>query len=79
MSALRNSIVLACSLSGVCWAARCTTVVDPGVLREYQNYVAAAEQAMEHRSDSGNWRGCPIVKPNKPRRASHPATWFDGI
>lgn len=32
--------------AGICWAARCTTVLDPRVLSEYNNYVVAAEQAM---------------------------------
>jgi hypothetical protein len=33
------------SASG-CWAARCTTVLDSGALREYEMYVAASESAM---------------------------------
>ena len=52
MSALWKSAVLACGIGGMGWAARCTTVVDASVLREYENYVAAAEQAMSSRFDS---------------------------
>jgi len=59
MSALLKSVVLACGLSGICQAARCTTVVDPGVLREYDNYVAGAEQAMASRFDSGELAWVP--------------------
>jgi hypothetical protein len=59
MSAFLNSVVLACGLGGVCWAARCTTVVEPGVLREYGDYVAAAEQAMSSRFDSGELSWVP--------------------
>ena len=50
---------LAWGLSGAGWAARCTTVLDPGVLREYENYVATAEQAMSQRFDSGELRWVP--------------------
>src|ERR1017187_3545588 len=52
MSHLLNAAMLVCGLGGACWAARCTTVPDPGVLREYDRYVAAAEQAMSSRFDS---------------------------
>ncbi len=52
MSALGNYVVLACGIGGIGWAARCTTAVSPGVLSEYANYVAAAEQAMSGRFDS---------------------------
>jgi hypothetical protein len=59
MSALLNSVVLACGIGGVCWAARCTTVVEPRVLREYGDYVAAAEQQMSSRFDSGELSWVP--------------------
>jgi len=59
MSALLNSAMLACGISGICWAARCTTVVDARVLREYDNYAAAAEQAMSSRFDSGELAWVP--------------------
>ena len=59
MSALLVSIVLARGISGVCWAARCTTVVDPAVLRAYDTYVAAAEQKMPGRFDSGELSWVP--------------------
>jgi hypothetical protein len=39
-------------IGAACWEARCTTVVEAGVLREYQDYVARAELAMAQRSDS---------------------------
>jgi len=52
MSHLLNAAVLVCALGGTCWAARCTTVLDPRILREYDHYVAAAEQAMSSRFDS---------------------------
>jgi len=53
--------VLACSAAGHCWAARCTTVLDPAILREYDNYVAAAERAMPSRFDAGDlsWMPAP--------------------
>ncbi|MCX6627410.1 MAG: hypothetical protein NTW28_07255 [Candidatus Solibacter sp.] len=59
MSAFLNSVVLACGLGGVCWAARCTTVADPVVLRGYQDYVAAAEQKMSSRFDSAELSWVP--------------------
>ncbi|GEM_PF-1639080 len=59
MSALLSSVVLACGLGGVCWAARCTTVVEPRVLREYENYIARAEQTMSSRFDSGELSWVP--------------------
>jgi hypothetical protein len=48
-------------IGGICWAARCTTVAPPGILREYDNYVAAAEQAMAHRFDSGELSWVPAA------------------
>ncbi len=59
MSPLLNSVVVACGLSGICWAARCTTVPEPRVLAEYENYVAAAERAMSSRFDSGELAWAP--------------------
>ena len=59
MSRLLNTTVLACGLAGGCWAARCTTVLDPAILPEYDNYVAAAERAMPARFDSGELRWLP--------------------
>ena len=52
-------LLLVCGLGGACWAARCTTVPDPRILREYDNYVAAAEQAMSSRFDSGELSWVP--------------------
>jgi hypothetical protein len=59
MNRLLNTAVLACGVAGVCWAARCTTVLDPAILREYDNYVAAAERAMSSRFDSGELQWLP--------------------
>jgi len=59
MTALAKCVALACGISGVCWAARCTTVAPAGILREYDNYVAAAEQTMESRFDSGELAWAP--------------------
>ena len=56
---LARCIVLACGISGIGWAARCTTVVEPDVLREYAHYVAAEEQAMAGRFDSGELAWVP--------------------
>ena len=61
-----HTAVLACGAVGVCWAARCTTVLDPAILREYHNYVAAAERSMADRFDSGELAWLPD-------RASGPA------
>jgi len=52
-------IALACAAGAVCWAARCTTVAPPAVLREYANYVATAEPEMDHRFDSGELAWMP--------------------
>jgi len=59
MSHLLNAAVLVCGFGGACWAARCTTVLDPRALREYDRYVAAAEQAMSSRLDSGELAWVP--------------------
>lgn len=42
-----------------CWAARCTTVLDLGALREYEIYVAAAEPAMAARFETGELSWLP--------------------
>jgi hypothetical protein len=52
MRAVLACVLLACAIGGICWAARCTTVAEPTVLREYQDYVARAEDAMLPRFDS---------------------------
>jgi hypothetical protein len=52
MTPVLNSIVLTFGIGAACWAARCTTVAEAGVLREYQDYIARAELAMAQRSDS---------------------------
>ena len=59
MSRFLHIAVLACGAVGACWAARCTTVLDPAILREYDSYVAAAERAMPSRFDSGDLSWVP--------------------
>jgi len=59
MSALAKCVVSACAISGLGWAARCTTVASPGVLREYDNYVAEAERGMASRFDAGELAWIP--------------------
>jgi hypothetical protein len=59
MNRLLLTAVLASAAAGICWAARCTTVLDPAVLTEYDNYVAAAERTMSSRFDSGELRWVP--------------------
>jgi hypothetical protein len=59
MHRLLTTAVLACGAAGICRAARCTTVLDPAILREYGNYVAAAEGVMSSRFDSGELRWLP--------------------
>jgi hypothetical protein len=59
MSRVLNAAMLACGVSGICWAARCTTVINPAILREYANYVAAAERAMPGRFDAGELAWVP--------------------
>ncbi len=53
MNAFLNSVLVAIGISGICLAARCTTVLDPKVLHDYQDYVARAERGMPQRFDSG--------------------------
>ena len=74
MSALAKYLVLACGIGGVGWAARCTTTMAPAVLREYTEYVAAAEQAMSSRFDSGElaWVPAPEAKPAAAQPGSRP-------
>jgi len=62
MRVLAKCVILACGISAVCWAARCTTVASPAILREYDTYVAAAEQTMESRFDSGELAWAPAEK-----------------
>jgi hypothetical protein len=52
-------VALACGIGAIGWAARCTTAAAPGVLGEYDNYVAAAEQAMSGRFDLGELAWVP--------------------
>ena len=72
MSALVNWVVIACAFSRLGWAARCTTVASPGVLREYDNYVAEVERGMSSRFDSGElaWMPEQESKPAAARLAS---------
>ncbi len=70
--------MLACGIGGIGWAARCTTTAAPGILREYANYVAAAEQAMASRFDLGElaWLTGPESKQAAARLASgHLVRW----
>lgn len=55
--------MLAAWSGGVSRAARCTTVLDPPVLREYEDYVARAEQAMPARFDAGELAWLPATAP----------------
>jgi hypothetical protein len=78
MRSLANCILVACGIGGIGWAARCTTVASPAVLREYANYVAAAEQTMSSRFDSGELAWLPEheSKPAAERLASgHLVRW----
>ena len=59
MSQFLNATVLFCGLGATCWAARCTTVLDPRILHEYDRYVATAEQTMSSRFDSGELSWVP--------------------
>lgn len=62
MSAVGRYVVLAFGMVGIAWGARCTTVVSPDVLREYATYVAAEEQAMSARFDSGELSWVPAAE-----------------
>ena len=78
MIAVCRYVALACGISGIGWAARCTTAAAPGILREYANYVAAAEQAMSSRFDLGElaWVPVPESKQAAARLASgHLVRW----
>ncbi|HLY19574.1 MAG TPA: hypothetical protein VKR61_20245 [Bryobacteraceae bacterium] len=49
------SALLAMGLCAPCWGARCTTVLDPAILREYQDYVARVRQAAASRNPVELW------------------------
>jgi hypothetical protein len=72
MSRLLHTVALGCGIAGVCWAAHCTTVADPAILREYENYVAAAERGMPARFDSGelSWVPAPALREAAARLAA---------
>jgi hypothetical protein len=59
MRRLLHTSVLACGIAGGAWAARCITVLDPAVLPQYDNYVAAAERAMGARFETGELQWLP--------------------
>jgi hypothetical protein len=59
MNRLLMAAVLGCGTAGICSAARCTTVLDPALLSEYGNYVAAAERTMSGRFESGELAWVP--------------------
>ena len=59
MSRLFIVAVVGCGIAGICSAARCTTVLDPALLREYGNYVGAAERTMSDRFDAGELAWVP--------------------
>ena len=50
---------LASGFGTACWAARCTTAMDDGALREYQSYVAGVEPAMRSRFSGGELSWVP--------------------
>lgn len=52
-------LLLACGFSGMCWAARCTTVLDAGALDAYEAYVLAAQQAASGRFAAGELAWLP--------------------
>ncbi len=72
MRAIPACVLLTCAIRGICWAARCTTVAEPSVLREYQDYVARAEEAMLPRFDSSelSWAAGSAAKEAKAKLAS---------
>ena len=53
----RTALVLA--FAGICWGARCTTVVDSRALREYQSYVEGVERNMLSRFTLGEFSWMP--------------------
>jgi|ERR1039458_7310716 hypothetical protein len=59
MNAVSKSVALTCVTGVLCWAARCTTLMEPGLLREYEDYVARAENATLQRFDSGELSWVP--------------------
>ncbi len=72
MRAILAGVLLACALGGICWAARCTTVAEPSVVREYQDYVARAEDVMLPRFDSSelSWVAGSAAKEASAKLAS---------
>ena len=52
-------IALALAFGGVGWSARCTTVLDPLGLQEYQSYVARVQEAMAARFRRGDLAWVP--------------------
>ena len=72
MRAVLVCLLLTCAIGGICWAARCTTVAEPTVLREYQDYVARAEDAMLPRFDSSelSWVAGSAAKQTSAKLAS---------
>jgi hypothetical protein len=59
MRRLLHIAVLACGAAGAGQAARCTTVLDPAILREYDNYVTVAERVMPDRFETGDLSWLP--------------------
>jgi hypothetical protein len=61
MNAVASVAALACAAAGAANAARCTTTLAPGNLDEYQRYVAAAEERMPTRFQSGELAWVPAA------------------
>ena len=61
MNTFRKSTLVALGISSVCWAARCTTVLDPNVMRAYEEYVARTEQGMPPHFDARELSWVPSV------------------
>lgn len=71
-------IAAALALCQFCWGARCTTVLDPRMLREYERYIARAERAMPARFDAGelSWVPAASAKEAAAKLASgKPVRW----
>jgi hypothetical protein len=64
--------ILACVLSGACWAVRCITRPEPGLFREYEDYVSAAEAATAARFDERelSWVPASLSKETAMKLAS---------
>ena len=71
MSSAARALVLVCVAARVGWAARCTTVADPVVLRAYQDYVTAAEAVMTARFDAGELSWAPAASAQADARKLH--------